>query len=273
MSSPFANTASKPRILRQVRQDARLDLAIVGAEQGMAWRRNEGFADAQAIVALHRNILQIRLGGGEPSGRRDGLIERRMEPLGLRIHQLGQRIHIGGLEFAEAPIVHDLRGQFVLGSQLRQRVFIRRVAGLGFPDRLESQLFEQHRGELLRRIDVELAAGYHGNGLHDLVEIPLQFFAQRVQALDIQQEPVPLDLGQHRHQRHFHVGEEREASLFRESFRHGLGKLGQHRRGLRCLLARPCILGIEQGLSGAAFCLFPAPSRCPSISKAMVSSW
>ncbi|MCG3773222.1 MAG: hypothetical protein JW395_0026 [Nitrospira sp.] len=96
-----------------------------------------------------------------------------MKPFGFRIHQLWQCIHIGRLEFTEASIVHDLRGQFMLRSQMRQGVFIGRVAGLGFPDRFESQFFEQHRSKLLRRIDVELAAGRHGNGLHDLVEIPL----------------------------------------------------------------------------------------------------
>ncbi|MCG3777347.1 MAG: hypothetical protein JW388_0032 [Nitrospira sp.] len=115
---PFGKHRKQARILRQVREDAGLDLTIVGTEQGMARRRDEGFSDSESVLALHRNILQVRLGGGEPSSRCDGLIERGMEPFGLRVHHLRQGIDIGRFELAEAPIVHNLRGQFMLRSEL-----------------------------------------------------------------------------------------------------------------------------------------------------------
>ena len=42
-------------------------LTIVGTEQVMARRRDEGFTNPETIVPFTRNILQIRIGGGESS--------------------------------------------------------------------------------------------------------------------------------------------------------------------------------------------------------------
>ena len=56
-------------------KDAWLDLAVVGTEEFMAFWDDEGFADPETVVPFHGNVLEIRIGGGEPSGGGDGLVQ------------------------------------------------------------------------------------------------------------------------------------------------------------------------------------------------------
>ena len=101
----------------------------------------------------------------------------------------------------------------MLGRQLRQGVFIGRKAGLGLPDGFEAHLVEQHGGQLLGGIDIELPSRQASDRLHHAVQLPLQLLAEPLQHPHIQTEPVAFDLGQHRHQRHLHLVEQAEAAL------------------------------------------------------------
>jgi len=85
------------RVLREVREDARLDLVVVGREEERAGLRHEGFADADPPFSLDRDVLEVRLGGGEATRRRDRLVQGRMQASGLGTHEQRQRVHIGGL--------------------------------------------------------------------------------------------------------------------------------------------------------------------------------
>ena len=58
----------QPGILRDVRHDAQLDLRVVGRHHPVARRRNEGFADASPFRGAHRDVLQVRVAGGQPAG-------------------------------------------------------------------------------------------------------------------------------------------------------------------------------------------------------------
>ena len=67
---------------------------------------------------------------------------------------------------------------------------------------------------MFRRVDVELATSQPSDRFHHPVQLTLQFLAHRFQHSHVQSEPVPLDLGQHRHQRHLHFLEQPQAALF-----------------------------------------------------------
>ena len=76
-SSPELKASIKLVVLRQVRHDAHLDLAVVGGHQRFVpGPEDEGVADAATGVGTNRDVLQVRLGRGQPAGRGDGLIER-----------------------------------------------------------------------------------------------------------------------------------------------------------------------------------------------------
>ena len=62
------------RLARHVRQDAQLDLRVVGAQQAMALLGDEGAADLAAEVGAHRDRLQVRVQTSRagPSRRRSG---------------------------------------------------------------------------------------------------------------------------------------------------------------------------------------------------------
>ena len=53
-------------------QQPQLDLRIVGGDELVAGRRDEGAADLAAFLGADRDVLQIGLGRGQPPGRRRG---------------------------------------------------------------------------------------------------------------------------------------------------------------------------------------------------------
>ena len=70
-----------------MRQNSRLDLTVVGAQQMMPGRRDKGFANPEPILTLDWNVLKIGIGGRNTARGRDGLVQRRMKALGLRVDQ------------------------------------------------------------------------------------------------------------------------------------------------------------------------------------------
>ena len=70
-------------------------------------------------------------------------------------------------------------GSSCCGCQLRQRVFVRGVAGLGFPERFQPKIFEEHRGQLLGRVDIEFTPGQPINAAGHVLQFALQFFVER----------------------------------------------------------------------------------------------
>src|SRR2546422_2248924 len=68
-------------------QEAQLDLGIVGREEHGAGRSDEGAADGLAARGTHGDVLQVRVGGGEPSRGGPGLIETRMDAPGLGVDE------------------------------------------------------------------------------------------------------------------------------------------------------------------------------------------
>jgi hypothetical protein len=61
MSSPFTNASISVRVLRQVRQQAQLDLRVVRADQHAPLGRDERPADLPPDLGADRDVLQVRI--------------------------------------------------------------------------------------------------------------------------------------------------------------------------------------------------------------------
>ena len=58
-------------------EHAQLDLAVVGRDQLVPGVGDEGGADLAALLGADRDVLQVRLGRGQPPGRGRGRARRR----------------------------------------------------------------------------------------------------------------------------------------------------------------------------------------------------
>src|SRR5579884_119564 len=83
------------RVLRHVGQDAQLNLIVIGGEKLISRLGDKRLTDAAAELSLDRNILKVRLFGGEAAGGGDRLIELGVDPAGLGMNQLGKGVDIG----------------------------------------------------------------------------------------------------------------------------------------------------------------------------------
>ncbi len=83
------------RVAGQVRHDAHLDLGVVGRQQGLITRADdERPADLTALGCADRDVLQVRVGRGQPAGRRNHLVEGRVDTTGIVDHR-DERVHHG----------------------------------------------------------------------------------------------------------------------------------------------------------------------------------
>ena len=62
------------RVLREVGQDAELDLGIVGGQEDVALVRDEGPAEARPPRPPGRDVLEVGVARGQPSRRGHGLV-------------------------------------------------------------------------------------------------------------------------------------------------------------------------------------------------------
>src|SRR5262249_15625570 len=138
------------RVVRQVREQAELDLGVIGGDQPPAWRRYEGGADATSLLAAHRDVLQVRVRARQPAGGGDGLVEGGVHPSGPGVDQRRQRVHVRRLELGEGAELEDLRRQRMLAREARQHVYVGRQPGLPPPNAADRDLqaLEEHFAEL-----------------------------------------------------------------------------------------------------------------------------
>src|SRR5690606_26101027 len=95
----------------------------------------------------------------DTAGLGDDLVERGVDAAGLRRHERRQRVEVRALELADLAVLEDRLDDRVL--ELLERVGLGGPAGLRAAHTLggEAELVEQELAELLRRADIELAAG------------------------------------------------------------------------------------------------------------------
>ena len=78
-----------------MREHAKLDLRIVrGNQDPVGGSGDEGAADAAAERRADWDVLQIWRAAREPSGGRDGLLERRVDATRLRIDESAEAFRV-----------------------------------------------------------------------------------------------------------------------------------------------------------------------------------
>ena len=73
-----------------------------------------------------RNVLQVRIAAAQAAGRRNSLIETRVDSTGLGIHELGQRVDVGALQLHQAPPLENLPREIVGERKLLEHLDRRR---------------------------------------------------------------------------------------------------------------------------------------------------
>jgi hypothetical protein len=103
--------------LGDVGGQAKLDLAVVQADQLHAFLGHEGATDLAALLGPHRDVLQVGVVGGQPPRRGHRLTVGGVDPPGLGIDLLLQGVGVGALELGElAPVEHLGRQLVALGG-------------------------------------------------------------------------------------------------------------------------------------------------------------
>src|ERR1700686_5509090 len=136
------------------------DLGIIRCQQKVPGLGDKSGAYLSPKFGAYWNILQVRIGGRQPSRRRSSLPESRMHSATMGANQSRQRIHISGLQLRQLPVIENESWNFVLGSQPFQYIHRGRYffALPIFNRNGECELLEEHISQLLRRVDIELHA-------------------------------------------------------------------------------------------------------------------
>ena len=103
----FVEGLHELRDVGHVREHAQLDLAVVGGDELVALLGDEGAADAAAFLGADRDVLQVRLGRGEPAGGGRGERVVGVHPPRLRMDVAGERVGVGGFQLCQLPPVDD----------------------------------------------------------------------------------------------------------------------------------------------------------------------
>ena len=207
---PLAERLDERGIAAQVRQHAQFDLRVVRGHEQEAVVGNEAAPYVGADLGADRDVLEVRVRGREPTRRRDGLVEARVQPSRPRVHEDRQRVHVRAAQLVQLAVLDDAAGEGVpqLG-QLLQHGRIRRRPRLGLLQHREVQLVEQDLPELGRRVDVELLAGHHPDVVRDVRELALELLRHRVEEVQVDPDARLLHVREHVDERHLDVPEQR----------------------------------------------------------------
>jgi hypothetical protein len=96
-----AKSVQQHRILRQMREDAQLDLRVIRAHEHVAGGRDERLTDLASELGANGNVLQIRVGRRQASGGRHGLFPGRMDAAGAGVQEQRQSIDVCAFQLAQ----------------------------------------------------------------------------------------------------------------------------------------------------------------------------
>ena len=212
---------AQPGIAGQVGHDAQLDLAVVRSHQPPAGGRHECLAHPPPLGGADRDVLQVRVLGGQPPGGRHGLMVGGMHPPGVWVDLPGQLVRVGGFQLGERPVFDNDRRQFVAhAGQVLQHQFLRGGLALGrlLQDR-QAQLVVEDLLQLLGAVQIELAASQiPGLGLQPFDALR-QFLAVPAQEAAIHGDAVALHAREQADQGPFDVLEHPNQGRRRGDFR------------------------------------------------------
>ena len=146
------------RLARDVREDAQLDLAVVGRHEPAALLGDERRPDLAAELGADRDRLQVGVGRRQPAGCGNGLVERRVEAAVGRREQRRQRAEVRVEQLRVLAPFLDHGDDLVLAADAPQHAAVGRVAGLALAAGRQPELLEQDAGHLLGRAEHELLA-------------------------------------------------------------------------------------------------------------------
>jgi hypothetical protein len=135
-----------------MREQAKLDLGIIGYHQLPTLARHERGSDLPSELGANGDVLEIGIRRRETPGGRTDLIKGGVQTTARGIDQHRQGIHIRAFQFRELSIVQHLARDFVLRRQAFQNIR-RGRDGLPFSvlhRRGQIHVFEQNLAELLR---------------------------------------------------------------------------------------------------------------------------
>ena len=198
------------RVARQVRHDAQLDLRVVGRDDARTRRRDEGLADAPALFGADRDVLQVRVGAGEPPGDRHGLgIVGVHAPRG-RVDRARQLVGVGALQLGHAAVVEDQLRQRVVERQLFQHLLVGgRRAGRRLLQHRQLLALEEDLLDLLRRIQVEGLLRHFVRLPFDFQHAQAELLPLPLQQRGVDQHAVPFHAEEDLHHRHLDVAVKR----------------------------------------------------------------
>ena len=226
-------------------EDPQLDLRVVGDQQQLILRPgNEGTADLPAELRSDRDVLQVRVRRAQSPGRRDGLVERGVNPAVSRIHQPRKGLEVGGVQLVELPPRQQRVDDRVPVAELLQHRGVGGQLSLrGSLAGLQPELLVQDLPELGRRVQVELFAR-EAEHLAPQRRHPIpDRFAHLLEVVHVQPHAPRFHPREHRGQGELDVLQEPAESLSVHLLGHDRGEQGD-RRGL-CGHGAPGFLGEE----------------------------
>ena len=188
-----------------MRQYPQLDLGIVKRDQRLARLCDKCLADAPPFFGPDRDVLQVRIGRGQPPGRRprDGI--GRMHTARVGVDVILQRVSIGRFQLGHLSPVQHPRGQVMFCREVLKHIGTGGIGPrLAFLAAFQPHLVEQDFPQLLGRADVEFAPGE----LIDLVLKPRHLLGKGVG------HPAQR-IAVHLHARAFHCRQNRHKRAFK----------------------------------------------------------
>ena len=190
-----------------MRQQAKLDLGIVGIDEDVPILRNENLANLTSQFHTNRYILKIWLRTADSSRSRDGLVKSPVYSL-IRPDIDGQAFCIGGIQLGELTVIQNHLHYRIIGSQFVQHVGRRRIPGLRLFPVGKFHMVKQDFAQLFGRIDIKRFPRL-------LINLLFQYGNLYLQAVSVLFQPHSLRLDSHLlhvekavDQRHLNIGKE-----------------------------------------------------------------
>ena len=188
-------------------QKPQLNLAVVGVHQKFSGGGGKHGADLSPQFLAHRDVLEVRLGGGESPCGRYGHLEAGMNPP-VRPDYLQKAVGISALELCQGPVVQDLLDDGMAVPELLQHIDVGAPAGFGLLPGRQGKLLEQDLSQLFGGENVEIVPGQGPDLLLQLFDAGRQTPAEVGESLAVHQKARFFHLREHPAKRHLDLFKE-----------------------------------------------------------------
>ena len=163
---PRLEGLDQARVVGQVGDHPELDLVVVGDQQRASLGGDEGATELAPLLAADRDVVEVGLIRRQPARPGDGLVEAGVDaPVGGDLGE--EAVAVGRAQLLHLPVAQEGVHDGVLAPEALQGPGVGGVTGLGLLLGGQTELVEQDRPQLRRRVDPE---GRPGKLLDLLVE-------------------------------------------------------------------------------------------------------